>query len=302
MPATAAPPGTPIPNCHFWRGKLKFVDDGDTIDVRLPTSTGKRKTVRVRITGIQAMEQSVYTSNPRKRRGECHALPATARLEQLLKAGRGTVRLAAQDPQSASGGRLRRSVAVKVAGVWQDVGRALVAEGHVLWLPSSVEYAWNSTYETLAQQAALAGVNLWDTDSCGGGPSATAVLRVTVHPNAKGSDFQNLNGERVKIENLDLTAPVSLAGWCLRDSTLRKLRVPLVDHHSPRRQHHRSCRRRRGHREHPLLGPRRPDLREPQEGRPRHGRRRVPVRPAGRSARVDDVPVLRRLRAVTTRT
>src|SRR4051812_9357538 len=67
LPAGSAP--TAIPNCHFWRGKLKFVDDGDTIDVRLPTSTGRRKTVRVRITGIQAMEQRVYTSNPRKRRG-----------------------------------------------------------------------------------------------------------------------------------------------------------------------------------------------------------------------------------------
>jgi endonuclease YncB( thermonuclease family) len=226
VPAAVAPPGTTIPNCHFWRGKLKFVDDGDTIDVRLPTSTGKRKTVRVRITGIQAMEQSVYTSNPRKRRGECHALPATARLEQLLKAGRGTVRLAAQDPQSASGGRLRRSVAVKVKGVWQDVGRTLIAEGHVLWLPSSVEYAWNTTYETLAQQAALTGLNLWDADSCGAGPSEISPLHVTVHPNAKGSDFQNLNGERVKIENLDTVLPVPLAGWWLRDSTLRRFAFP----------------------------------------------------------------------------
>src|SRR5919204_2081804 len=91
-------PQSTAPMCHFWRGKLKWVDDGDTIDVRMPTSTGKVKTVRVRIIGIQAMEQTTYDSNPRRRRGECHALQATARLEQLIRKGHGRVRLGAQDP------------------------------------------------------------------------------------------------------------------------------------------------------------------------------------------------------------
>src|ERR1041385_7397738 len=78
----ACVPGGSVPQFHFWSGKVKWVDDGDTIDVRMATSTGKRKTVRVRIIGIQAMEQTVYNTDPRRRRGECHALPATARLEQ----------------------------------------------------------------------------------------------------------------------------------------------------------------------------------------------------------------------------
>src|SRR5439155_10182097 len=217
---SACVPGTAAPLCHFWKGKLKWVDDGDTIDVKLANRKRYRSTVRVRIAGIQAMEQYVYTSHPRERRGECHAVQATARLEQLIKQGHGIVHLAAQDPTSLSGTRrLRRSVSVKLHGAWRDVGEILVAEGHALWLPSTVEWAWNTTFSTLSQQAATRGVNLWDSDVCGVGPSEGAALRVKVHPNAKGNDFDNVNGERVKIENLDPVNPAPLGGWWLRDST-----------------------------------------------------------------------------------
>ena len=218
--------GTTAPTCHFWAGKLKWADDGDTIDVRMPTSTGKRKTVRVRITGIQAMEQTVYTSNPRRRRGECHALPATARLEQLIRKGRSRVRLGAQDAASLSGGRLRRSVAVKLGGVWRDVGSMLVAEGHALWLPYTVEYAWNATYARLAQEAAARGRNVWDTNACGEGPSEGVPLRVTVAPDPRGDDRRNINGEQVTIQNLSPTEGVPLTGWWLRDSSLQRFRFP----------------------------------------------------------------------------
>jgi micrococcal nuclease len=219
-------PGTATPSCHFWRGKVKFVDDGDTIDVRLPTSTGRRKVVRVRITGIQAMEQYVYTSHPSKRRGECHALPATARVEKLTRRAHGVVRLAAQRPASATGSRLRRWVAVKLHGSWHDIGRVLVKEGHALWLPNRIEYAWNDSYGTLAQSAAAQGLNLWDPDACGVGPSEASPLRLTVNFDANGNDFLNVNGEWVTIENSDLVNSVSLAGWWVRDSALRRYTFP----------------------------------------------------------------------------
>jgi endonuclease YncB( thermonuclease family) len=218
--------GTTTPVCHFWPGKMKWVDDGDTIDVNMPTSTGKRKTVRVRIVGIQAMEQTVYTSNPRRRRGDCHAIQATARLEQLIRKSRGRVRLGAQDPTSASGRRVRRSVAVKVSGTWRDLGSILVAEGHALWLPYTVEHAWNVTYNTLAQQAAARGLNLWDTNACGGGPSEGVPLHLTVSPDPRGDDYQNVNGEQVTVQNLSPTVPVPLGGWWLRDSSLARFGFP----------------------------------------------------------------------------
>jgi hypothetical protein len=115
---------------------------------------------------------------------------------------------------------------VKIDGVWQDVGRILVAEGHALWLPNSAEYAWNSTYDTLAQQAGATQANLWSPNACGAGPSEGALLRLTVRPNAKGNDFQNVNGERIRIENLGASAPVSLGGWWVRDSSPRRFHFP----------------------------------------------------------------------------
>jgi endonuclease YncB( thermonuclease family) len=220
------PAGTATPICHFWPAKLKWVDDGDTIDVSMPTSTGKQKSVRVRIIGIQAMEQSVYNSNPHRRRGECHALPATARLEQLLRKRRGRLRLGAQDPMSASGQRARRSVAVKVGSAWRDLGSILVAEGHALWLPYVVENAWNVTYSTLAQQAAARGLNLWDTKACGRGPNEGVPLRLAVSPDPRGDDFRNINGEQVTVQNLSPTVPVPLGGWWLRDSSLNRFEFP----------------------------------------------------------------------------
>src|SRR3712207_862214 len=86
-------PGTKAPLCNVEMGKVTFIDDGDTLDVRL---NGSRKLIRVRVTGINAMEQSVYSRDPRKRRGECHALEATARLDRLVKRGKRRVRVTAQ--------------------------------------------------------------------------------------------------------------------------------------------------------------------------------------------------------------
>src|SRR3954454_13145071 len=72
-------PGQSHPVCDIWTGKVTFVGDGDTVFVDLD-GDGTHATKRVRITGINAQEQTVYASKPRDRRGECHALEATAHL------------------------------------------------------------------------------------------------------------------------------------------------------------------------------------------------------------------------------
>jgi hypothetical protein len=182
--------------------------------------------LRVRITGIQAMEQDVYSSRASRRRGACHALEATDRLLGLLRSGGRRVRLAAQDPRSRSGRRLWRSVAVRSGGAWRDVGQVLAAEGHALWLPHSREYAWNRSYSVLAERAADAGENLWDAGSCGDGPEPEANLRIWVNWNADGQDDVNVNGEWVTVKNLDPLADVDLGGWWVRDSRLRRFTFP----------------------------------------------------------------------------
>jgi endonuclease YncB( thermonuclease family) len=213
-------PGQSRPICVIWTGKVTFVGDGDTLYIRV-NGVGVR---RVRISGIQAMEQTRYAEHARDRRGECHALEATAYLARLIKRAHGRVRLTAQDPRSTSRGRLRRSVAVRLHGRWLDLGRAQITHGHALWLPNGVEYAWNGEYSVLAERTAAKGRNLWNPNYCGAGPPAN--VRLWVNWDAEGVDRSNVNGEWIRIKNLDTTGPLPLGGWWVRDSDLRRYRLP----------------------------------------------------------------------------
>ena len=213
------------PQCYFWTGKVTFIADGDTVYVDIDGDGSKRRHP-VRITGINAMEQTTYSSRASARRGECHAVEATARLDQLLKAAKYKVRLYAQDPASRSQKRLRRSVAVRVNGRWTDVGRVLLGEGHAIWLPNHREYAWNRDYSILQLRAQRAQLNLWDADYCGFGPAEGAPVRLLVNWDADGDDNLDPNGEWVRITNLDPVNPLPLGGWWLRDSALRRIVLP----------------------------------------------------------------------------
>ena len=76
--------GIPSGKCHVWIGRVRKVSDGDTIDVDL-RGDRTRAAQRIRLSGVQAMEQSVYAK--RHRRGDCHATEATERLEALVARG-----------------------------------------------------------------------------------------------------------------------------------------------------------------------------------------------------------------------
>jgi endonuclease YncB( thermonuclease family) len=210
--------------CTVWNGKVTTIGDGDTIYVNVE-GDGVTGSVSVRVTGVNAAELSVYGSATR-RRGECHATEATARMEQLIRRSKGRVRLAALDPASHSRNRLRRAVAVKINGRWRDVGRLLVAEGHALWLPSREEYVWNRGYSLLATRAASLGLGVWSPNYCGPGPSETARVQVWANSDADGNDSDFVNGEWVKIRNLDPALELPLGGWWVRDSQLRRFTFP----------------------------------------------------------------------------
>jgi hypothetical protein len=173
------------------------------------------------MTGINATEQTVYGSTARQRRGECHSLEATARLEQLLRRSRWRVRLYALDPASHSGRRLRRVVAVKIGGRWLDAGRRLISEGHAVWLPNWTEFAWNVDYGRRAERAAEKRLQVWDPAYCGAGPSEGVPLKVTVNGNVRF-----LNEEWVRVRNLDPVNEVNLGGWSIRDSALNRFVFP----------------------------------------------------------------------------
>jgi endonuclease YncB( thermonuclease family) len=222
--ATPCRPGADSPACQVWTGKVAWVPDGDTplIDVY---GDGTGTPTSIRLIGVQAMEQTVYDRSPARRRGDCHALAATARVEQLVKAGGGVVRLTAQHASSNSRGRPLRSVAVKINGGWRDIGLDLIRNGYALWLPIPQEWAWNPAYRLAAQQAARDGRRMYDTDTCGAGPYQGAKLSVEVNFDAEGADDVNVNGEWIRVANAS-SAAVPVGGWWVRDSGLRRYTFP----------------------------------------------------------------------------
>ena len=204
-------------------GRVVFVADGDTVDVDVD-GDGTTVPVRIRITGLNAMELTTYSRDLTKIVGECHGVEATKRMHGLVFGKQ--VRLVSRFLDSRSGTRTRRSVWVQDStGTWVDTARILVQEGHALWLPNIEEYDHNLEYSTLAEQAAARGVNLWDTDYCGVGPDQDVRLRLAVNWNAPGDDSLNPNGEYFYLTNPG-TKPVSLDGWWVRDSHLRRYTFP----------------------------------------------------------------------------
>ncbi|GAB1641262.1 lamin tail domain-containing protein [Krasilnikovia sp. MM14-A1259] len=233
VPLTAAPasaamgaclPVAGSPRCHVWTGKVAWVADGDTVLVDI-NGDGTKTPKSVRIIGMQAMEQHVYSPNPKKRRGDCHALAATARVEQLVRAGGGVVRMTALHASSSSRNRPLRSISVKINGQWRDIGTDLVRRGLTLWQPFGGEWAADSTYRQMEALAANDGINLFDTDSCGSGPYQSSKISVWVNSDADGEDAKNLNGEWVRVGN-DSPADVRIGGWWVRDSGLRRYTFP----------------------------------------------------------------------------
>lgn len=206
--------------CHIWNGKVTFVGDGDTVYVDV-WGDGRRSSLPVRMTGINATEQTVYSSIASRRRGECHALEATARLERLLKRNRWRVRLYSLNPAAHSGRRLRRVVAAKIGGRWRDLGRKLITEGHAVWLPNRGEHAWNVDYARRFEYAAGKRRNLWDPTYCGAGPQDESPLKVIVN-----GDTNFLSDEWVRVRNLDPVNEVHLGGWWVRDSELNRFVFP----------------------------------------------------------------------------
>jgi endonuclease YncB( thermonuclease family) len=217
--------GEPRRTCTVWTGRVVSVNDGDTVDVDIARD-GTSRARRVRIAGLQAMEQTSYSS--RFRQGECHAVDATLRLEQLIRRSRWQVRLAAENPESRSRNRLLRTLAVRVRGRWRDAGSIMLRQGHALWWASPAESSPNATYGAITQGAIAAQRRVFDPDGCGVGPSAASPLKLWVNWDADGDDTANPSGEWVKIRNLDAVNPVPLGGWYLRDSALRRFTFPAA--------------------------------------------------------------------------
>jgi endonuclease YncB( thermonuclease family) len=203
----------------FNTARVKQIADGDTPYVDI-AGDGVTTLYPIRMTGIQATEIRHPDSNGNLVGIDwCHGLEAKARLSQLTMEK--LVQLRGLKSSSSSNGRQLRNVFVENGNDgWNDVQRTLLYEGHALWGSQLVETTHNAEYHALADQAAAAGRNIYDTDYCGSGPSQSAKLKLYVHYDADSDDGTNLNDEYVLIQNNDTSGTVDLSGWHIRDSSL----------------------------------------------------------------------------------
>jgi endonuclease YncB( thermonuclease family) len=213
------------PTCMFWTAKVTAVNDGDTIDVIFDNDPS-RHVFQIRHIGVQAMEETVYSNNPAKRRGQCHAVQAANVIQSLVERGHWRVRLSAQTYRTDRIDRLFRSPAVKINGHWIDMGKVETTKGVVLWMNVNGETAWNQIYNTLDQRAQLKHIGMWDPTACGSGPDQSVPLKTWVMSDPLGDDPADLNGEYIKVLNQSATQSVSLANWWVRDSGLRRYTFP----------------------------------------------------------------------------
>ncbi|MGH3659894.1 MAG: lamin tail domain-containing protein, partial [Micromonosporaceae bacterium] len=104
-------------------------------------------------------------------------------------------------------------------GSFKNRARTLIVESRATASPKPLEWAHNREYRRLADAAAAGHRRIWNGRACGWGPQQAAHIHVEVHPDAPGVDAQNLNGERVLVENRNKSATLRLGGWWVRDAS-----------------------------------------------------------------------------------
>lgn len=212
------------PMCHVWTGHVTSINDGDTFDVDVDGDHSKHA-YHIRFIGVQAMELTVHSENPKKRRGECHALEATNFVVNEVRKAHGRARITAQHPTSDHLGRWFRTPQLWIGGKWVDLAELEMERGLTLWMHH--EPSIDHLYNTLEQEAALRGIGMFNTTHCGVGPNQDVPLKVMVMSDPFGNEATDgYDTELVRIQNLSPTKPISLAHWWMRDSMLRRYTFP----------------------------------------------------------------------------
>lgn len=233
LPASAGRPeyaiSRPGPSYHL--GVVTSVYDGDTIHVDIDGDRS-RKSVPIRILGLQAMELTRSSKKAAKLRGECHAAPATVALRRMVM-GR-VVRVSASNGAVLSRGRPWRYVYLYNQNRWTDVGALMVRRGMALPVAHHHNTGHNQRYFKLARFAARDQVGIYDSDACGAAPARRAKLTLSVNWKRARGQPSGPNSEFVRIRN-DSPMPVGLGGWWVRNWELKRFVIPRGTVIPPRR-------------------------------------------------------------------
>ncbi|MFN3255099.1 MAG: lamin tail domain-containing protein [Ilumatobacter sp.] len=194
-----------------WNATVVSVIDGDTFWADVDGSAGP---VQIRVGGLQTNEKDGVFGGT-----ECMADEATLGLTELLDGKR--VVLKARRASSQSLGRPIRHVFVD--GV--NVAQPMLRRGLGVPVVFNEEPDFAVSNANAALLAARDEVGVWVDDVCGAGPAAGAVIDMVTNYDAAFDDYTNVNGEYVQLRNRG-TEPVSLNGWTLRDTALRRFDLP----------------------------------------------------------------------------
>jgi micrococcal nuclease len=200
-------------------GVVSYATDGDTVWVNIDKD-GTNNLVLVRLIGIQAMELTNHSSNMSLARGDCGGVPATIRLNELIKGQH--VALVALHKNSANTHQIfprpYRHIYVNSGGQWRDVGVVMLAEGHALPFVDATESAWNFRYMNYGQQARKKKLRMWKPTQCGTVYSSDAELKFTAEYTVP---------EKMTITNTGDNT-VDIGKWWVRDSALNFYTFPTT--------------------------------------------------------------------------
>ena len=186
--------GVPTDGPEGASARLVYAFDGDSMEVEIGGQIEE-----IRLLGINAPEGD-----------ECFGDEARDALVNLV-ADHSLVLVEDTAADTDRYGRLLRYVYVD----GEDVSGVILASGPAVTLQG--DHRYNDEFIEIGKLAADAGVGMWAPDACGPVPQSGATI-IEVRYDPPGPDDERPNDEYVAISN-EGTAPLSLAGWTLRDES-----------------------------------------------------------------------------------
>ncbi|MCU0277463.1 MAG: lamin tail domain-containing protein [Candidatus Nanopelagicales bacterium] len=204
------------------RGFVARVTDGDTLRF---ANTANRRTNNydvIRLIGVQAPEVARKGFHA----GECNGDLAQAVLVDIAE-GHRAVLASMHDTRDSSRDRKLRTVYVQDDdGNWVDLAAEMLRRGWGQWFPKKTEPVHNLQYRELSEAAQAEQLNIWNPTNCGDKYATGVPLQMWIQPDPSGNDWDNVNGEYIRIANMSADTAADLSGWSLRDGSLHWLRFP----------------------------------------------------------------------------
>jgi len=208
-------------------GARDFGRRRDTIRVDV-AATNTRTPIRVRLTGIQAMEQTVHDRRRAARRVPCARWPRPGSSSCCRRGGKPRPARRPRPVERLAGAMAPRGSRSSSAAAGREVGRILVRRGAT---PLVAAELGRVRLERRVQPARRAGPPR-SGGTCGTRRTAAPAratpqpLRGAVNSTPTAATATTSTASGLRIRNLDPVHDVHLGGWWVRDSALHRYTFP----------------------------------------------------------------------------